>query len=180
MNSFYFIHLNFWPCCIAHGILVPWPGIKPVSPTLGVQSLNHWTTREVLDMFCLLYSIRWGFSLTFFFSCVIVPLLFLERSSLHCDKSRVYICVGLFLYWNRRYCSANLCFFQTQKNLCKWKVLNKNKNEYKLLTIITNIKYTKVTSQKDKDCYIGLKKSDYMFFKRDRLKAKNPKKFKRR
>ena len=59
-------------------------------------------------------------------------------------------------------------------------MLNKNKNEYKLLTIITNIKYTKVTSQKDKDCYIGLKKSDYMFFKRDRLKAKNSKKFKRR
>ena len=27
--------------------LVPWPGIKPAPPALGVQSLNHWTTREV-------------------------------------------------------------------------------------------------------------------------------------
>ena len=27
--------------------LVPWPGIKPGPPALGVQSLSHWTTREV-------------------------------------------------------------------------------------------------------------------------------------
>ena len=25
----------------------PWPGIKPTPPTLGVQSLSRWTTREV-------------------------------------------------------------------------------------------------------------------------------------
>ena len=29
------------------GDLVPWPGIEPRPPALGVQSLNHWTTREV-------------------------------------------------------------------------------------------------------------------------------------
>ena len=27
--------------------LVPWPGIEPAPPALGVQSLSHWTTREV-------------------------------------------------------------------------------------------------------------------------------------
>ena len=27
---------------------MPWPGIEPGSPALGVGSLNHWTTREVL------------------------------------------------------------------------------------------------------------------------------------
>ena len=27
--------------------LVPWPGIEPGLPALGMQSLNHWTTREV-------------------------------------------------------------------------------------------------------------------------------------
>ena len=27
--------------------LVPWPGIKPVPPQLGVWCLKHWTTREV-------------------------------------------------------------------------------------------------------------------------------------
>ena len=27
--------------------LVPWPGIEPGSPALGVQSLSHWSTREV-------------------------------------------------------------------------------------------------------------------------------------
>ena len=42
--------LFFWGgglCHTACGILVPWPGIEPVPPALEVQSLNHWTTREV-------------------------------------------------------------------------------------------------------------------------------------
>ena len=29
-------------------ILVPWPGIKPAPPAVEVQSLNHWTVREIL------------------------------------------------------------------------------------------------------------------------------------
>ena len=33
------------PC----GILVHWPGIEPVPPAVEAQSLNHWTTREVLE-----------------------------------------------------------------------------------------------------------------------------------
>ena len=44
---FYFI---FWLCCSACGILVPLPGIKPASSALEVQSLNHWTTREIPDL----------------------------------------------------------------------------------------------------------------------------------
>ena len=32
----------------ARGILVPRPGIEPMSPTLETLSLNHWTTKEVL------------------------------------------------------------------------------------------------------------------------------------
>ena len=27
--------------------LVPWPGIEPMAPAPGAQSLSHWTTREV-------------------------------------------------------------------------------------------------------------------------------------
>ena len=33
----------FWPLCVACGILVPWPGIKPVLLAFGVQSFNHCT-----------------------------------------------------------------------------------------------------------------------------------------
>ena len=29
------------------GNLVPQPGIRPAPPTLEVQSLNHWTAREI-------------------------------------------------------------------------------------------------------------------------------------
>ena len=32
---------------MACGILTPRPGIEPVPAALGVQSLNHWSTREV-------------------------------------------------------------------------------------------------------------------------------------
>ena len=40
---------------VAREIFVPRPGIEPVSPALGAQSHNHWTTREVLRLsFCLL------------------------------------------------------------------------------------------------------------------------------
>ena len=39
--------LVFWPRCAARGIFDPQPGIKPVAPALGAQSLNHWTACEV-------------------------------------------------------------------------------------------------------------------------------------
>ena len=37
----FFLSFLFWPHHGACGILVPWPGIKHVSPTLRAQSLNH-------------------------------------------------------------------------------------------------------------------------------------------
>ena len=36
----------FLPCCAAQGILVPQPGIEPVSSGVEAQSPKHWTTRE--------------------------------------------------------------------------------------------------------------------------------------
>ena len=39
--------LFFWLYHMACRILVPWPGIKPLSPSLAVWSLNHWTTSKV-------------------------------------------------------------------------------------------------------------------------------------
>jgi len=39
--SFSWLRLEAW------GILVPPPGIEPVSPALEAWSLNHWTAREV-------------------------------------------------------------------------------------------------------------------------------------
>ena len=43
---FCFVSVWFWPRCVACRILVPQLGIKPVPPTLGARSLNHWTARE--------------------------------------------------------------------------------------------------------------------------------------
>ena len=35
---------------MACGILVPRPGIEPVSPAVEAQTLNHWDAAEVLDV----------------------------------------------------------------------------------------------------------------------------------
>ena len=44
-------NLGFVFCFLPHGVtcrmLVPWPGIEPVSPAVEVHSLNHWTARKV-------------------------------------------------------------------------------------------------------------------------------------
>ena len=37
----------WWPHSMARGILVPQPGIEPLSPAVEAQSLNHWTAKEV-------------------------------------------------------------------------------------------------------------------------------------
>ena len=36
----------FWPHRTAHGILVPRPGIEPMSPAVEVWGPNHWTAGE--------------------------------------------------------------------------------------------------------------------------------------
>ena len=43
-------------------VLVPWSGIKSVPPALGVQSLNHWTVREVPmnAIFMWIFPNSWG------------------------------------------------------------------------------------------------------------------------
>ena len=38
----------FWPRCTARRISVPQPGIEPMPPAVGVQSLHHWTPGKCL------------------------------------------------------------------------------------------------------------------------------------
>ena len=40
--------------CEACEILAPQPGIKPTSPALESEVFNHWTTREVPSVVCLI------------------------------------------------------------------------------------------------------------------------------
>ena len=39
-----------WVLVVAYGIPVPWLGIESGPPALGVWSLSHWTTGEVLSL----------------------------------------------------------------------------------------------------------------------------------
>ena len=47
---FVFFFLSLGPLHVACEPLVPQPRIKPVTPTLGAWSLNHWTAREVFPV----------------------------------------------------------------------------------------------------------------------------------
>ena len=46
---FLFIWLH-WVLVVVCRILIPWPGMEPGSPVLGVQSLSHWSNRDVQDL----------------------------------------------------------------------------------------------------------------------------------
>ena len=45
ISFFFFLRLK----CEAWGILIPWLGVKPVSPAMEVQNPNNWTSREFPD-----------------------------------------------------------------------------------------------------------------------------------
>ena len=71
----YCLFFLFWPQHMACGILIPWPGIKPTSPTLGVWSLNHWTARKIppiLSCYPFLHTIdAWLLILNYFSPTII-------------------------------------------------------------------------------------------------------------
>ena len=47
---FLFVFLCIWLSCVACGILVPPPGIKPGPLAIKAWSPNHWTAREFLRL----------------------------------------------------------------------------------------------------------------------------------
>ena len=47
LSIFGFFFFFFWQCWEACRILVPWPGIKTVSPEVEMQTPNPWTTRKL-------------------------------------------------------------------------------------------------------------------------------------
>ena len=55
---FFFSGCNLW-----HGeaVLVPQPGMEPTPPALAAQSINPWTTREVLVFYALHYGLSEDF-----------------------------------------------------------------------------------------------------------------------
>ena len=59
--AFEVFNWSTWTLSCSMWDVVPWPGIEPRPPALGVQSLSRWTTRKVLYFLfqcpCLLTSI---------------------------------------------------------------------------------------------------------------------------
>ena len=49
-SPYFLIKKNFWPHCAACRTLFPQPGIESVPLAVEVQSLHHWTAKEVLTL----------------------------------------------------------------------------------------------------------------------------------
>ena len=69
---YYLKKLFIWPHCLNCSMwdLVLWPGIEPGSSALGVCSLSHWTTREVLVLLFLPRFVSLGVSLSPFWDLI--------------------------------------------------------------------------------------------------------------
>ena len=101
--SFYWL---FFFCCLtlAWGILVPQSGISPVPPAVEVQSLNHWTTREVPNVSFdaqKFKSLVYSHLSIFDFLAYVIPKKSLPSpiswSFLHMFSSRTFIVLSLML-----------------------------------------------------------------------------------
>ena len=55
---YYYYYYYFWPCHIAWGILVPWPGVEPTPSAVEAWSLNHWNSKEVPHAWFLLLAVN--------------------------------------------------------------------------------------------------------------------------
>ena len=67
--------------------LVPWPGIEPGPPALGVQSLSYWTTCEVLlKAFLSLFNLN-----LLIFNWRIIPYSIMLVSAIHRHESAIGI-----------------------------------------------------------------------------------------
>ena len=83
-SLFIYIYLFiYWLHCTAYGILIPQPGIEPVSPTVEAWSPNHWTAREVPRLPPLMLLIL-GFNLTLFYAHLTLPCWLIDSSPWLC------------------------------------------------------------------------------------------------
>ena len=78
--SVFFFFFKFFVAC---RILVPWPGMEPLTLALAAQSLNHWTTRKVPMIFFHLIRIwfsipQWDFQCSSYRSSPSILYLFLN------------------------------------------------------------------------------------------------------
>ena len=131
----------FWPHCVACGILVPQPGIKPTLPALEAWSPNHLTTREVLlqsfEATALFFwqpgsLLRRPVSSFPIFCRSLKGLLFVSRfwaPTMVIDRSLVFLCsagrsMGSLLTWETPSFSSGKPFYIISLILCPFHFLS--------------------------------------------------------
>ena len=84
-----FIYLLFyfrWLHCMECRILVLQSGIEPVPPAVEIQSLNHWSVREVPRSFSVCFFCFFKKQRFFFFFLAVLGLRFCARAFSSCGK----------------------------------------------------------------------------------------------
>ena len=94
--------------------LVPWPGIKPRPSAVGVQSLSHWTTREV-PTFPFLSFKKWSLSWAAFKKIIVFIYLGLFWVFVALHRLSLVVANG----W-RAYSSLQCMGFSLQRLLLLW------------------------------------------------------------
>ena len=118
--------------------LVPWPGIKPGPPALGVRSLNHWTTGEVPTLtFIIVRSMNQAFQL--------FKQKYYTSLNLSCFHFFFVLCIwSLFLFF---YLLLEYSWFTMLRFHFKMEIsLSIGVNSYCSWTIICTITFSSVLS----------------------------------
>lgn len=90
----------FWPHWVACEILVPWPGIKTVPPTMEVWSPKHWKNFSILIQHLILLTFTFGSSLYVLSLCWNSSSLLICGPSFPYKSLKIFIVVKLkFLYY---------------------------------------------------------------------------------
>ena len=83
----------FWSCHVADGILVPWPGIKPMSPALQAWCLNHQITRQGHKVFYLLGCLENVGAIHPYYPGITIPF------HLHCCREIIFVHIWISLHF---------------------------------------------------------------------------------
>ena len=96
--------------------LVSWPGVEPRPPTLGAQSLSHWSPREVPRFFIVYFFMLWIF-LTIIYSHQHYTGLIFLHNIFQFSSVQLLNCVRFFVTpWTAVY-QASLSITNSQSSL---------------------------------------------------------------
>ena len=107
---FLFIYLAVLGLSCGMQDLVPWPGIEPGPPVLGLWSLRHWTTREIPEPRCFDGLYLPSPCLPTSLSCKVFPI----QGSAHCIQNQSVSPLSNLAIWLIGFKLCSSCIINSQ------------------------------------------------------------------